>query len=304
MHLFRFLQKCRRNSMPEKDLKYSGEFYFGAVFCASRDRTGSMGAECRSIEIGLATATCCVIGWRKSSTLQGLPFLEVFLARPSGRKRRGRVPDLVCASVRAWTVRLAFAEFFRATIKLLFTMAAVVFAGLVTASAGVLAYYPPGPTHSDPAITPQKDVPRPPAAAPAAVSATAPTPPRPGGSTSAPDQGPLFIQAEVVDSQGHGLAGVDVNVVISYPRPLEGSDWIVDRAVSGHDGRIRMEVARERSGGRLAGVAFWAYQPGRAITWVSVSFLRTPLPPMIRLTLEQAVKRTITVVGADDRAIE
>lgn len=89
-----------------------------------------------------------------------------------------------------------------------------------------------------------------------------------------------------------------------YARPLEGPERTVERAISDHDGRIRMELVRERTDGRLSGAIFWAYQPGRAIARSSFSLLGTPSPPVIRLTLEQPVKRTITALGADDRPIE
>jgi hypothetical protein len=119
------------------------------------------------------------------------------------------------------------------------------------------------------------------------------------------DQGPLIFQAEVVDSQSHRLVGVDVYVTITYARPLEAADEIVEHLVSDKDGRVRLHVAPKRVGGALAAAAMiWAYQPGRALALGPARIRDGRFDPVIRLTLEDPVKSTIKVVGPDDRSLE
>jgi len=181
--------------------------------------------------------------------------------------------------------------------------AAILVAGLLIAGAGTMGYS--AARQNDPvlATAPQKQASQPPATAPAAAPPIARDSPRAGGAAPAKNQFPLVIQADMVDSQGHGLPGVDVIVTIYYPRPLEEPEKVPDRAVSDHNGRIRVEFARERVAGRLSGAIIWAYQPGRALARSSYTLEGTTSPPVIRLTLEQPVKRTIVVVGPDDRPI-
>jgi hypothetical protein len=185
--------------------------------------------------------------------------------------------------------------------RLMGVASAVVFA---IACVSVFACSPVCGNETVPAIAQQTRDQAPSADAPASAPAIARNSPQPGVSTAAKDRGPLVIQAEVVDSQGRNLAGVDVNVMISYPRPLEGPERIVYRAVSDHDGRIRMDIAHERVEGRTSGAMLWAYQPGRAVATSNVSLQESESPPVIRLTLEQPVKRTITVRDAGDRPVE
>jgi RNA polymerase sigma factor (sigma-70 family) len=190
------------------------------------------------------------------------------------------------------------------TVKLTIMTAAVVLAGLITAGAGVLAYSPPRPNDPLLAIAPEDHVRQSPAAAPAAVPPIAQNPPRPDRATPPKDRGPLVIQAEVVDSQGQILPGVDINVAISYLKQSEDWQRVTERAVSDHDGRIRSEFPRESADGTAISVDIWAHQPGRAIAMADFGVLRVATPPVTRLALEQPVKRTITVLGADDRPIE
>ncbi len=190
------------------------------------------------------------------------------------------------------------------TVKLMIMTAAVVLAGLITAGAGVLAYSPPRPNDARLAIAPPNHIPQPPAAAPAAVPPIAQNPPPPDRATPPKDRGPLVIQAEVVDSQGQRLSGVDINVAISYLKQSEDWQRVTDIAVSDRDGRIRAQFPRERPDGTAISAEIWAHRPGLALALADFVVLRAATPPVTRLTLEQPVKRTITVLGADDRPIE
>jgi RNA polymerase sigma factor (sigma-70 family) len=187
--------------------------------------------------------------------------------------------------------------------KLILVTAAVLFAGLATAGAGVLAYSPPRRNDPPLVIAPENQAPQPPTPAPAAVA------PNAQNAAPAKDQGPLVIQVAVVDSEDRKLSGVDVLVTITYPRASESPKHAVERAVSDHDGRVRVKVAPERGGEMASHVTIWAHQPGRAIAVSSISLSSFPIqvrlsPPVTRMTLEQPMNRTITVLGADDRPIE
>ena len=96
-------------------------------------------------------------------------------------------------------------------------------------------------------------------------------PPRPADTKPAADQGPLVIQAEVVDPEGHRLSGVDVVATIWYPRSSEDSGVVLERDRSDAQGQVRLEVARERPGAKVSYASVWAYQPGRAIATTNVS---------------------------------
>jgi hypothetical protein len=157
-----------------------------------------------------------------------------------------------------------------------------------------------------PLSTAQNQPPHPLAATPAAGGPNVEIAPRPVSATQqAKDGGPVIVEAVIVDSQGRGLQGVDVNVTVAPAGLGEAADGAADRAVSDHDGKIRVEIARERVEGRLTGGIIWAYQPGRGLARASTRGLQvTAPPPVVRVTLEEPVKRTITVVGPDDRPIE
>lgn len=82
-------------------------------------------------------------------------------------------------------------------LSVMIVTAAVMFAGLLNAGAGVLACSPT--RQNDPVfvVAPQQEAPRPPVSASAAVAPVARNPTRPSGATRATDQGRLVIQAVV-----------------------------------------------------------------------------------------------------------
>ncbi len=181
--------------------------------------------------------------------------------------------------------------------RLMLTATAVMIAGLLSAGPGVMGYSATRRNDLVLAIAQQKQALQPPAAAQPV--------PHADGAAPAKNRGPMIIQAVVVDSQGRSLSGVDVSVTIGNARPTEGQEVAVDRAVSDRDGKVRVEIARERVDGKLAGAVIWAYQPGRALATASTSALQIPAPPpVVRMTLEVPVKRTIAVIGPDNRPIE
>ena len=170
-------------------------------------------------------------------------------------------------------------------------VATVVIAGLLTAGAGALRVV------VDPAQAPRRRSRRKPIPLPQeAASPASPTP--------RADQDPLIIQAQVVDAEGKPLPGVDVLVAVWYTQSPETTRQAFEPAVTDRDGRIRVEIVRERHGERASSAMVWAYRPGRALT-ESPTFSagsKTP-PPALRLVLAESARRTITVIGSDDMPI-
>ena len=84
--------------------------------------------------------------------------------------------------------------------KLVLMMAAVLIAGLLTAGAGVMGHsairQENPPRAGNPGQEPRQEV---------APSQVGQDPPRPAGTKPATDQGPVMIQAEVVDPEGRRL---------------------------------------------------------------------------------------------------
>ena len=100
------------------------------------------------------------------------------------------------------------------TARLILMGTVALMAGVVTAGAGVMAYsailqkYPP------PAVAPSDD----------ARQTVTQELPRPAAAKPAADQGPLAIQVDVVDSEGHRVSGADVIVGLLNGTSRRGSD--------------------------------------------------------------------------------
>ena len=189
--------------------------------------------------------------------------------------------------------------------RLMLAAAAVLFAGVLAGGASVMSIS--ASRRDDPVavLTVQNQAQEFQAAAPIARAPEAQRSPHPERAAPAKDQGPVVVQAVVLDSQGLGLPGVDVTVTIGPAGLRDSHERGVARGVSDRDGKVRVEITGERLEGRFAGVIIWAYAPGRALARISIPELDVTAPPrLIRVTLEEPVKRTITVVGPDDRPIE
>ena len=116
-------------------------------------------------------------------------------------------------------------------------------------------------------------------------------------------RGPLVIQVETVDSKGKPLSGVDLVLSVSYALGPGKNKSKIERATTSQQGRGRLEVALNPPGERAIYGMLWAVQPGRALATVGIPMLHAA-PAPVRLMLEEPVKRSITVVGPDDRPIE
>jgi hypothetical protein len=182
--------------------------------------------------------------------------------------------------------------------KLLLMTAAVLMAGMVTAGAGVMGnsairqQNPRRPSH------PGQE-----ARQPVAVAQVSQGPPLPAAAKPSTNQGPLMLQVEVVDPEGHRLPGADVAVTLWYSRGSGSNEPVLERTRTDGAGRVQLEVARERPGSRIQSANVWAYQAGRAFATTNVMLTGKMPPSAIHLTLAHPAKWTITVLGSDDRPI-
>jgi RNA polymerase sigma factor (sigma-70 family) len=114
---------------------------------------------------------------------------------------------------------------------------------------------------------------------------------------------PIVIQVEAIDSQGKPLAGAHVGVSVSYsPRRTREFSRMIN-SVSDEQGRAMSTRVDVAPGEQAQAATIWAYKPGRSLAWMTVPITaKSPAP--VRLTLEDPVNRTLTVVGHDGRPIE
>ena len=127
--------------------------------------------------------------------------------------------------------------------------------------------------------------------------------PRPEVAKPAADQGPVVIQIDVVDSQGHRLSGADVVVRLFYSRGPGNAEPVIERNKTDGAGHVQLAVARERPGAVLRSASVWAYQPGRTLATSSVLLTGKASPPAIQMTLNEPAKWTVTVFGPVDRPV-
>jgi hypothetical protein len=174
--------------------------------------------------------------------------------------------------------------------------AAVVFAEL--ASNGVVgpAYPATGREVPPRAIDPSQDASR-----PVAPTRIAQDTPRPDATRPGAAQGTVVIPVEVVDPQGRPLAGAEVILDLRYGRGSEPADPTFERSRTDGTGRVRFEIARERSDATLIGWQGWAYQPGRALAVGAGVRAGAGSPPPMRLTVDEPARSKIAVLGPDDR---
>ena len=114
---------------------------------------------------------------------------------------------------------------------------------------------------------------------------------------------PIIIQVEPVDSQGKPLAGARIGISVSYsPRRTREFPSMIN-SVSDEQGRATWTRVDVAPGEQAQAATIWAYKPGRALAWMTVPITaKSPAP--VRLTLEDPVNRTMTVVGHDGRPLE
>ncbi len=184
-----------------------------------------------------------------------------------------------------------------ATAKLILVTAAVLFAGLITAGAGVLAYSPPHV--ENPACGRPTTRNSPTGRGPFDRTRPAPS----GGHETGHGSRAPHHPGRSRGSGGTSPVGVDVLAAVWYSRSSGTPEMLLERTRSSAEGQARIEIARERPDARVSFAYVWAYQPGRAIATKNIPFMGKASPPLIHLTLAQPANWTITVLGADDRPI-
>ncbi len=112
---------------------------------------------------------------------------------------------------------------------------------------------------------------------------------------------PVTVAGVVVDPAGKPVS--DVEVVLSARRLTDGSIPTLARSMTDDRGAFRLEVAREPLTGIGPRRWIWAYRPGRSLA-VQEAILtgKGPLPP-VRMTLAEPLRRTLTILGPDDRPL-
>ncbi len=114
---------------------------------------------------------------------------------------------------------------------------------------------------------------------------------------------PIVIQVEAIDSQGKPLAGAHVGVSVSYSPRRTRELSSMHNSVSDEHGRAMSTRVDVAPGEQAQAATIWAYKPGRSLAWVTVPITaKSPAP--VRLTIEDPVNRTMTVVGHDGRPLE
>jgi hypothetical protein len=187
-------------------------------------------------------------------------------------------------------------------------VAAVFTAGFLTLGAGVMAYSvlsgiernPPGLL--DPAKSAARK-PREEETAASQVETRVQASPIVGAPNQTKAEEPLVIQVETVDSQGKPLSGVELGLSVSYTLGPGKNNSSIERATSDNQGRGRLQVARNRPGERAVYAFLWAYHPGRALAAIGIPMSEPPPASPVRLTLDDPVKRTITIVSSDDQPV-
>ncbi len=125
-----------------------------------------------------------------------------------------------------------------------------------------------------------------------------------GNAVQPKSQGRFVIQAETVDPQGKPLSGVELALAVYDASGTGRTEPRIERAISDGQGRGRFDVAPKRPGERPLYAYVRAYDPGRALASAEILLSEiTAPPPAVRLVLDEPVKRTITVMGPDDRPI-
>jgi Carboxypeptidase regulatory-like domain len=134
------------------------------------------------------------------------------------------------------------------------------------------------------------------------VSASGQDVPRPSSPRKAAGGDPLVFQAEVIDPAGAAQSDVEVIVALEYWQRSGIHRQVLERIRTDQAGRIRLKVAREGPGERLASARIWAHRPGRGVAESAIALSnKTPRP--MRLTLGTPAQRTFTVLGPDGHPI-
>ncbi len=111
----------------------------------------------------------------------------------------------------------------------------------------------------------------------------------------------IRISGVVVDAAENPLSNVDV---VLWARILaDGTAPTLARTTTDAQGAFRLEYARQPLPGMAPRRFIFAYQPGRSVTVQMVNLTDDDAPAPVRLTLAEPLRRTLTILGPDDRPL-
>jgi hypothetical protein len=112
---------------------------------------------------------------------------------------------------------------------------------------------------------------------------------------------PILLSGVVADSAGKPLSDVEV---VHWARIIaDGSASTLARTKTDVQGAFRLEFARQSSQGLGSRQFVWAYRPGRTVAVQEVDLTGDGARAPVRLILAEPLRRTITVLGPDDRQL-
>jgi hypothetical protein len=111
----------------------------------------------------------------------------------------------------------------------------------------------------------------------------------------------ILLSGVVADSAGKPLS--DVEVVLWARILADGSAPTLARTKTNVQGAFRLEVARQSFQGLGPRRFVWAYQPGRTVAVQVVDLTGEGARAPVRLILAEPLRRTMTVLGPDDRPL-
>jgi len=137
----------------------------------------------------------------------------------------------------------------------------------------------------------------------------APQPNRPqqtGGAGEGPKNrpAPIVIEAETVNAQGTHIPGVFLGLSVSYTPPRAPEFARILQTVSNDEGRGRLQEPPSGPGERARHANVWAYKAGRSLATAGITISEKSQSYQVRLVMDEALSRTITVAGADGRPIQ
>jgi hypothetical protein len=110
----------------------------------------------------------------------------------------------------------------------------------------------------------------------------------------------VAVTGVVVDPDGKPVS--EAEVVLAARMPADGSIPTLAQTTSDDRGAFRLEVARLRLQG-IVTPFLWAYHPAHAVATHEVVVAGTGAIPPVRLTLARPFRRTLTILGPDDRPL-
>ncbi len=110
-----------------------------------------------------------------------------------------------------------------------------------------------------------------------------------------------ILSGVVVDATEKPLS--DVDVVVWARIPAEGRAPTLARTTTDARGAFRLEIARQPMQGMFPRRFIFAYQPGRSVAVQEFDLTGDEALAPFRMTLAEPTRRTLTILGPDDRPV-